>query len=70
MRPTYKGYATGGIVGSQMSGVQKSISGSASNILILDENSLSLIADAIYSGSQAGIGDMADNSEIRKNGSF
>lgn len=70
MRPTYKGYATGGIVGSQMSGVQKSIAGSASNILVLDENSLSLIADAIYSGSQAGIGDMADNSEIRKNGSF
>ena len=70
MRPTYKGYATGGIVGSQMSGVQKSIAGSASNILLLDENSLSLIADAIYSGSQAGIGDMADNSEIRKNGSF
>ena len=70
MRPTYKGYATGGIVGSQMSGVQKSIAGSASNILLLDENSLSLIADAIYSGSQAGIGDMADNTEIRKNGSF
>lgn len=69
MRPSYRGYATGGIVGSQMPAVQRSIS-AVPQSLILDENGLSLIADAIYAGSQAGIGDMADNTAIREGGSF
>lgn len=69
MRPSFAGYAMGGIVGSSMPGVQRSVSAKNSPLMI-DKNALSLIADAIYAGSQEGIGDMADNRSIRQAANF
>ena len=69
MRPSFAGYAMGGIVGSAMPGVQRSVSAKNSPLMI-DKNALSLIADAIYAGSQEGIGDMADNRSIRQAANF
>lgn len=70
MRPTYGGYFNGGAVGvSSIPSVQSAIMGS--NVTVsLDDNSVSLVADAIYAGSQAGIGDMADNTSIRMGANF
>lgn len=70
MRPTYGGYFNGGVVGvSSIPSVQSAIMGS--NVTVsLDDNSVSLVADAIYAGSQAGIGDMADNASIRMGANF
>lgn len=70
MRPTSTGYFNGGVVGvSSIPSVQSVITASTGNIII-DENSISLIADAIYLGSQAGIGDMADNTSIRMGANY
>lgn len=70
MRPTYGGYFNGGAVGvSSIPSVQSAIM--SSNVTVsLDDNSVSLVADAIYAGSQAGIGDMADNASIRMGANF
>lgn len=70
MRPTYGGYFNGGAVGvSSIPSVQSAIMNS--NVTVsLDDNSVSLVADAIYAGSQAGIGDMADNASIRMGANF
>jgi len=70
MRPTYGGYFNGGAVGvSSIPSVQNAIMGSSVTVM-LDDNSVSLVADAIYAGSQAGIGDMADNTSIRMGANF
>jgi lambda family phage tail tape measure protein len=70
MRPTAGGYFNGGAVGvSNFPSVQSAIMGS-NVVVMLDENSVSLVADAVYAGSQAGIGDMADNTSIRMGANF
>lgn len=70
MRPTYGGYFNGGAVGiSSIPSVQSAIMGNNVTVM-LDENSVSLIADATYAGSQRGIGDMADNTDIRLGANF
>lgn len=70
MRPTVGGYMTGGVVGvSSIPSVQSAIMNNSVTV-VLDENSVSLIADATYAGSQKGIGDMADNTDIRLGANF
>lgn len=65
MRPTSNGYFNGGVVGVSSIPSVQSVIATASSTIVLDDNSVALIANAIYSGSQAGIGDMADNASIR-----
>lgn len=69
MRPTAGGYFGGSIGVSDMPNVQSAMMG-GSVVVMLDENSVSLIADATYTGSQKGIGDMADNTDIRLGANF
>lgn len=69
MRPTAGGYFGGAIGVSDMPNVQSAMMG-GSVVVMLDENSVSLLADATYTGTQKGIGDMADNTEIRLGANF
>lgn len=63
-------YAKGGMVGtSNLSSVQNNFK-LPSQQLIIDENSLSLIANAIYAGSQSGISDLSTNRKIANGANF
>ena len=69
MRPTAGGYFGGSVGVSDMPNVQSAMMG-GSVVVMLDENSVSLLADATYAGTQRGIGDMADNTDIRLGANF
>ena len=69
MRPTAGGYFGGSIGVSDMPNVQSAMMG-GSVVVMLDENSVTLLADATYAGTQKGIGDMADNTDIRLGANF
>ena len=69
MRPTAGGYFGGSVGVSDMPNVQSAMMG-GSVVVMLDENSISLLADATYAGTQKGIGDMADNTDIRLGANF
>lgn len=62
-------YASGGITPSRTATVQSSIRINPGPAVLSDESVLA-IASAIYSGSQAGIGDMADNRKIANGANF
>ena len=75
MRPTFKGYASGGIVGtpSNLSTVQRNISSGMDYDLMF-----SVMRDAVmegaavgtHSGSQSGITDLSENRKIAQNANF
>ena len=70
MRPTYGGYFNTSVVGgADIPSVQSAMMGGNITV-ILDENSVSLLADAQYSATQKGLGDMADNASIREGANF
>ena len=69
MRPTAGGYFGGSVGVSDMPNVQSAMMG-GSVVVMLDENSVNLLADATYAGTQKGIGDMADNTDIRLGANF
>ena len=69
MRPTAGGYFGSSVGVSNLPSVQSAMMG-GNIVVMLDDNSVSLVADAVYSGSQAGIGDMANNSAIRQGANF
>lgn len=69
MRPTAGGYFGSSVGVSNLPNVQSAMMG-GNIVVMLDENSVSLIADATYAGSQKGIGDMADNTDIRLGANF
>lgn len=62
-------YASGGVVPSRSASVQSSFRINAGNT-VLSEDSVVAIAAAIYSGSQAGIGDMAEDRKIANGANF
>lgn len=63
------GFATGGVVGSNLASVQNSLK-TDSPIITLDQDSVTEIADAVYSGSQKGLSDLSENRNIAKNSNF
>lgn len=69
MRPTAGGYFGGSVGVSDMPNVQSAMMG-GSVVVMLDENSVTLLADATYAGTQKGIGDMVDNTDIRLGANF
>lgn len=66
LRPTSPTFMSGGVAGSLLSNVQNSAS-SSDNSVYLSPEAVGQIAAAIYTGSQKGIGDMADNQAIQVN---
>lgn len=66
------GFATGGVVGtpaSSLATVQSTINVPQQNI-VLDENAVAQITEAIYSGSQSGISDLSTNRQIANGANF
>lgn len=62
-------FASGGLVPSRTAGVQSSLKINSPAINLSDE-AIEAVAAAIYAGSQAGLGDMADNRKIANNANF
>ncbi|RMZ58969.1 hypothetical protein D1632_15500 [Chryseobacterium nematophagum] len=62
-------FAAGGIVGSNLASVQNLFKINTPNIT-LEQDAISQITSAIYSGSQSGISDMADSRKIQQGASF
>lgn len=63
------GFANSGVVGSSLASIQKNFR-TETPMITLDQNAVSEIADAIYSGSQAGISELSENRNIAKNSNF
>lgn len=62
-------FAQGGVVGSRLAGVQKSLKTETPNIT-LDNDAISQITNAIYSGSQRGLSDLSENNRIAQGANF
>lgn len=68
MRPSVRGYASGGVVGSGLASVQGRFA--KSGAVTISDEAVASIAAAIYDGSQAGLGDLAENRKIQNNANF
>lgn len=62
-------YANGGVIGSNLATVQNTIK-TINPVITLDSDAVGLLQDAIYSGSQNGLSDLAQNRKIANDSNF
>lgn len=62
-------YANGGVIGSNLATVQNTIK-TINPVITLDSDAVSLLQDAIYTGSQDGFSDLAQNRKIANSSNF